>query len=117
MVAQKSTQTKGEIGPQLPAFQQGNAWVFIESGFIVIHCTLCRERGKGKQELKPKESPASNGCAASCAKGVWCSDKMQRIYEMSERNSKCEVKRSGRSRRLMARENEGKLKRGVTSLG
>ena len=38
------------------------------------------------------------------------------MYEMSERDSEREVERSGGSRGPMARENEGKLKRGATSL-
>ena len=78
---------------------------------------LPREKRERERKVEvQKESPAGNGHAALCAKGVWCSDKMQQMYGMSERDSEHEVERSGRSRGLMARENEGKLERGATNL-
>ena len=78
---------------------------------------LPREKRERERKVEvQKESPAGDGRAASCAKGVRCSDKMQRMYGMSERDSEREVERSGGSRGPMARENEGKLERGATNL-
>ena len=62
---------KGGIGPQLPVFQQGKAWVFIEYKFVVIHCTLPREKGeRGKRSRSPKRvCPAGNRARSVVCEG------------------------------------------------
>ena len=116
-VAQRRTQTKeGEWGHSCLPFSRATLGYLLSPSCSDTLYATEREKGKGEESRSPKRESCRRRRAASCAKGVRCSDKMQRMYEMSERDSEREVERSGRSRGPMARENEGKLERGVTNL-